>query len=69
MSMNLKAFDSALDFVPETAVSRKGILDHVLVPFAAISEGIKLASDYKALTMRGVSPDVAVRRVFEQIKR
>ena len=68
--MNVKAFDSALDFVPAPDKARKGGLWNNLVSsLESISEGIQLASDYKTLTARGVAPDVAVRKVFEQIKR
>jgi hypothetical protein len=66
--MNVKAFDSALDFVP-TAAPKAGIFGTVRAAFAAISEGISLANDYKALTSHGVAPDAAVRQVFEKIKR
>ena len=70
MSMNVKAFDSALDFVPANESSGKnGIWGMIVASFDAISEGIRLASDYKTLTARGVAPDIAVRAVFEQIKR
>lgn len=68
MSMNIKSFDSALDFVPAT-VAKDSFWSKLTSSLGAISEGIQLANDYKTLTARGVAPDVAVRKVFEQIKR
>lgn len=67
--MNVKSFDEALDFVPATAGRTHGLWQIVTSSFASISEGIRLASDYKTLTAAGMAPDVAVRKVFEQIKR
>lgn len=67
--MNVKAFDSALDFVPNSGKNRTGsVWSWIVSSLTSISEGIRLASDYKTLTARGVAPDVAVRKVFEQIK-
>ena len=66
--MNVKAFDSALDFVPAKA-AKGGMWSVVGSWFTSIREGIRLASDYKLLTSHGVAPDVAVRRVFDTIQR
>ena len=67
--MMTKAFDSALDLVPEAKAGKGGLWSKLLASLASISEGIRLASDYKALTGRGIAPDVAVRKVFETIRR
>ena len=67
--MNVKAFESALDFVPAPKARKSGLWNSLVSSIQSISEGIRLASDYKALTAHGMAPDVAVRKVFEQIKR
>lgn len=69
MIMNVKPFDAALDFVPATNKGRNGgFREAVSLWFAALNEGINLAGEYKDLTAHGVRPDVAVRKVFSQIK-
>ena len=65
--MNVKPFDSALDFLPASKTS--GLWSKLVASLSAINEGIRLAHDYKALTGRGVAPDVAVRQVFDTIRR
>lgn len=66
--MNVKTVDSA-DFHGEEHGAHKGLFAGVTAWFAAMNEGITLAGQYKELTARGVSPDMAVRKVFDQIKR
>ncbi len=65
--MNVKTFDSALDFVPATKQSHRGVLFAIVEAFKAIREGIDAAGEYHELTSRGVASDVAARRVFEKI--
>ena len=68
--MNFKDSDSALDFDPSSGHARKGgPIGAISSWFAAMNEGITLAGQYKELTARGVAPDIAVRKLFEQIKR
>ena len=66
--MNVKAFDTALDFIPSGKSRKGGPFGAVASWFGALNEGITLAGQYKELTARGVAPDVAVRALFEQIK-
>lgn len=66
--MSIKTFDSALDFTPaRSKAARRGFGSTLWQTLAAIREGINLASEYKALTNRGVASDVAARKVFEKI--
>lgn len=65
--MNVKAFDSALDFVPAKAVRSHGVVHAVVQWFSSIREGIVLAGEYKELTARGMPSDEAARKVFEKI--
>lgn len=65
--MNVKAFDSALDFVPEKAGRREGSLLSIFDWFSSIREGIVLAGEYQELTARGMPSDQAARKVFEKI--
>lgn len=67
--MSTKTFDSTLDLVGTASKSSEpGFLARVRLAFEAVSEGLRLASEYKSLTDRGMAPDVAARKVFEQIK-
>jgi hypothetical protein len=65
--MNVKAFDSALDFVPEKAARPQGAFHAAAQWFNSIREGIVLAGEYKELTARGMPSDQAARKVFEKI--
>lgn len=65
--MNVKAFDSALDFVPGKAARPNGFISAVLEWLNSIREGIVLAGEYKELTARGMPSDQAARKVFEKI--
>ena len=67
--MNINSFDSALDFTPTAAATRRPLWTTVASTFEALREGIQLANEYKTLTSRGVSPDIAVRAVFDHMKR
>lgn len=65
--MNVKAFDSALDFVPAKPVARANRMTTIGDWFASIREGISLAGEYKELTSRGMPAEQAARKVFEKI--
>ena len=67
--MSVKAINSTTDFHQTATTGHKGPLGAIMALFGAMNEGITLAGQYKDLTSRGVTPDVAVRKVFEQIKR
>ena len=67
--MSTKAFDSALDFVPAAKPGKGGLWSKLVSSLESIREGIRLAGDYKTLTSRGVAPDIAVRQLFETIRR
>lgn len=67
--MNVKAIDSTVDIHDEMGAGHKGPFGMISAWFSALNEGITLAGQYKNLTARGVAPDLAVRKVFEQIKR
>jgi hypothetical protein len=67
MIMNVKAFDSALGFVPEKATRPHGFFQAASQWFNSIREGIVLAGEYKELTARGMPSDQAARKVFEKI--
>ena len=66
--MNVKTIDSA-EFHGDESSAHKGSFSAITAWFSAMNEGITLAGQYKDLTARGMSPDLAVRKVFEQIKR
>ncbi len=67
--MNVKTFDSALDFVPAAMGPRSlSTWGSILLSFGAIREGITLAGEYKDLTNRGMASDAAARKVFDKIK-
>ena len=63
--MSVKTFNSAHDFVGHD--EKSGFFKAISSFFASISNGVRLAHDYKELTSRGVRPEVASRRVFETI--
>lgn len=65
--MNVKAFDSALDFVPAKSARDATGFAAVGEWFKSIREGIVLAGEYKELTARGMPSDQAARKVFEKI--
>lgn len=54
--MSTKAFDSALDFIPEQKSTRKGLLASIEAFFIAMGEGMEMARRYQILTDRGVAP-------------
>mgnify|MGYP000997376235 CR=1 FL=1 len=66
--MNVKSIDGA-DFHDDATGPHKGPFSAISAWFSAMNEGITLAGQYKDLTARGMSPDLAVRKVFDQIKR
>jgi len=69
--MSTKTIDSAFEFAPAKApkTQQDGAWATLITGLKAIREGIVLASEYKALTDRGVASDVAARKVFERIGR
>ena len=65
--MNIKAFDSALDFVPASPTRSSGRIVTIGDWLSSIREGISLAGEYKELTNRGMPAEQAARKVFEKI--
>lgn len=67
--MNIKTFDSVIDFMPAARRPRRmSVWGSIVMSFGAIREGITLAGEYKDLTNRGMASDAAARKVFEKIK-
>ena len=64
--MSVKAFDSALDFVPAKLANPNRVTT-IGDWFSSIREGIALAAEYKELTGRGMRSEAAARKVFEKI--
>lgn len=67
--MSTKAFDSALDFVPENKAEGKGFLASVAAFFAAVREGMEMAQRYQTLTERGMQPAEAAQTAVALAKR
>lgn len=69
--MQVKSFDSALDFMPsrdETA-KRHGVFSAISAFFGAIAGGLAASRRYERLTHAGVPSDVAARRCFETLTK
>jgi len=68
--MAIKAFDSALDFLPETGKPAprrpQGLLARIADVFRAIDDGLSANQEYKRLTAHGVAPAEAARKAFDE---
>ena len=55
--------------IPSNRYQEKSAWTRILEFFAALGEGIRLARAYDTLVLRGIRPEIAVRRVFEQLSK
>lgn len=67
--MSTKAFDSALDFMPEAKPTKTGLVASIEAFFSAMAEGMEMARRYQILTDRGVAPAEAATAAMKVAKR
>ncbi len=61
-----KAFNAALDFMPDAKTGHGGFWHNVGRILEALAEGRQAQADYCRLTARGVEPTKAAGMVFDQ---
>lgn len=69
--MRVTSYENTLAFVHglNRKPRRPSMLQRTTWLFEAIAEGVRNAAAYDELTRKGVSPERAVRAVFENMKR
>ena len=65
--MSINTVNTSVDLAPAKESSAGSFWKGVLYTLSSVREGIDLAAEYRALTARGMAPDVAARKVFERI--